>query len=279
MITRTASANWARVVLIIMAVLTLLPLIYHVGISLKTPQQIFDQAVPPFLFPPRFDNYQRVLEEMPVLRFLFNSLVFAGGVTLGQLAIAIPAAFAFSYFNFRFRNLLMSLVILSLMVPFVVTYVPNYLLLAGWRMLNTLHGMILPMLGVSLGFGIFLLRQNFMVFPREVTEAAMIDGANSWQILWRVLVPANIAPIAAVAVYVLINTWNQFIWPLLIGGGAQEAYTLTVAVSLFYSSAESGDTWGALLASSVLAFLPTVVIYLFMRKSILRTFTEGAVKG
>jgi ABC-type glycerol-3-phosphate transport system permease component len=197
----------------------------------------------------------------------------------GQLALALPAAFAFTYFEFRGKTLLLTLVVLSLMVPFVVTYIPNYLLLAGWRMLGTLHGMILPMLGVSLGFGIFLLRQHFMSFPRAVMEAAMIDGANSWQILWRVLIPANLSPIVSVGIYVLINTWNQFVWPRVVAGGRQSAFTLTVAVQVFYTSPEGGDYWGGIMAASVLTSLPTIVIFLLMRKRILKTFVEGAVKG
>ncbi|MBC7810856.1 MAG: carbohydrate ABC transporter permease [Burkholderiales bacterium] len=276
---RLRGINGARVVFPLISLVVLLPLIYQVGISFKNPQQIFSTPVLPFTFPPSFENYVAVLTQMNIPRFLFNSLVFSLGVTLGQLILAIPAAFSFAYFNFRFKNLLLGIVLISLMVPFVVTYIPNYLLLAQWRMINTLHGMILPMLGISLGFGIFLLRQHFMSFPREVMEAAHIDGANSWDVLWRVLLPANLSPVVTVGLYVLINSWNQFIWPLLVGGGNPNSFTLTVAVQIFYTSPEGGDYWGAIMAASVLTSLPTVLIFLLMRKRILTTFVEGAVKG
>jgi len=271
--------NGARIVFWIVTLIVLLPLIYQIGISFKNPQQIFTTPILPFTLPPSLENYAAVIRQMDIPLYLFNSLVFSFGVTSGQLALAIPAAFSFAYFNFRFKNQLLGLVIVSLAVPFVVTYIPNYLLLAQWRMINTLHGMILPMLGISLGFGIFLLRQHFLSFPREVLEAAQIDGANSWDILWRVLLPANLSPVVAVGLYVLINSWNQFIWPLLVGGGNPKSYTLTVAVQLFYTSPEGGDYWGAIMAASVLTSLPTVVIFLLMRKRILTTFVEGAVKG
>lgn len=272
--------HWlSRLLLITAAVLVLTPLIYQLGMSFKNQREIFSQPIPPFVVPPSIDNYISVLSQVPLAQYFLNTLLFAGGVTLGQLAVALPAAFAFSYYRFRFQNVLMAFILLSLMVPFVVTYIPNYLLLARWKLLNTIQGMSLPMIGVSLGFGIFLLRQNFMSFPREVLEAASIDGANSWQILWRILTPANVAPLIAVAVYVLINTWNQFIWPLLVGGGDEGSYTLTVAIQLFYTNVEGGDSWGPLMAGSVLASLPTIIIFLFMREGILRTFTEGAVKG
>lgn len=269
----------SRTILALTTFLVLLPLIYQFGISLKPSQAIFGNPLPPFLFPLDFSHYLTVFESFDIWRYFLTTLLFAGGVTLGQLLLAIPAAFAFSFYDFPLKNALLALVLVSLMVPFVVTYIPNYLLLANWGLLNTVIGMILPMLGVSLGFGIFLLRQNFMSFNKAIIEAAMIDGANSFQILTRVLTPANLSPIFAVAVYVLINTWNQFIWPLLIGGGQPESYTLTVAVQIYFTNVEAGDNWGPLMAASVLSSLPTIIVYLAMRKGILRTFTEGAVKG
>jgi ABC-type glycerol-3-phosphate transport system permease component len=278
--TASRRAVWlSRAILIAVSVLILMPLVYLVGVSFKAPQLIFANPILPFTIPPSLENYQAVLRQMDIPRYLLNSIAFAGSVTLGQLALAIPAAFSFAYFKFRFKNFFLGMIIISLMVPFVVTYIPNYLLLAQWRLINTLPGLILPMLGISLGFGIFLLRQHFMSFPREVMEAAMIDGANSWDILWRVLMPANLSPVLAVGIYVLINTWNQFIWPLLVGGGNPRSYTLTVAVQIFYTSPEGGDYWGAIMAASVLTSLPTAIIFILMRRRVLTTFVDGAIKG
>lgn len=276
---QTRRPIFARSVLLMTTAIVLMPIVYLVGISVKSPSEIFSSPVLPFSIPPTLENYRVVLDQMDIPRYLFNSLIFSLGVALGQLALAIPAAFSFTYFQFRFKTVLLGMVIVSLMVPFVVTYIPNYLLMARWNLINTLPGMVLPMLGVSLGFGIFLLRQHFMSFPQEVFEAAKIDGANSWQILWRVLIPANPSPIMTVALYVLINSWNQFVWPLLVGGGNPDVYTLTVAVQLFYTSPEGGDVWGAIMAASVLTSLPTVLIFLIMRKRVLTTFVDGAVKG
>jgi ABC-type sugar transport system, permease component len=280
MTVRDARAAWtSRLVLLFATLLVAVPLIYQLGMSFKQPGEIFVNVLSPVTLNPTLNNYAVVIQTVPILTYLRNSAAFSLGVTVGQLLLAVPAAYAFSFFDFRFKNLLRALVLISLMVPFVVTYVPNYLLLAQFRLINTLPGLILPMLGVSLGFGVFLLRQHFMSFQREVMEAAMIDGASSWQILTRVVAPANVSAISALAVYILINTWNQFIWPLLIGGGRPEAYTLTVGVQMYFTNPEGGNRWGSLMAASVLTSLPTIVIYLFMRKGILRTFTEGAVKG
>ncbi len=270
---------FAHSLLSLAALIVLLPLIYMVGNSLKPAGRTFENVFLPFTTTVTLQNYQNVLKTVPMFQYLWNSVLFSSGVAIGQLLLALPAAFAFSYYEFRLKKTLLALVILSLMVPFVVTYIPNYLLLAELKLVNTVTGLILPMLGISLGFGIFLLRQHFMSFPKEILEAAMIDGAASWQVLLRVVAPANISAITALLIYILINTWNQFIWPLLIGGGRPQAYTLTVGVQMYFINPEAGNRWGAILAASVLAALPTVIIYLIMRKGVLRTFTEGAIKG
>lgn len=269
----------SRTILLLALLVVVTPLVYLVGLSFKVPEGIFSNPMVPFSWPLDLTNYRNVLRQMDVPKFFLNSLIYAGGVTLGQLLLAIPAAFAFSYYNFRFKNLLMSAVLISLIVPFVVTYVPNYLLLARWGLLNTLPGMIIPMLGISVGFGIFLLRQSFQTFPKEVFDAAHIDGANSWQVLWRVLVPSSWSPIVSVAIYIFIITWNRFIWPLLVGGGDPSSYTMTVAVDIYYANPESGANWGNLMAASVVSTLPIMALYIALRRQILRTFTEGAVKG
>ena len=269
----------ARLALSAASALVLLPFIYLLGISFKPPQAIFDDVLSPFTLTPTLENYRVVIETAPILQYLWNSLVFSAGVAFGQLLLAVLAAYGLSYYEFPLKNLFMALILLSLMVPFVVTYIPNYLLLAQFKLINTLPGLILPMLGVSLGFGVFLLYQHFRSLQKEIIEAAMIDGANSWQILLRVVAPANISPITALLIYVFINTWNQFVWPLLIGGGRAEAYTLTVGVHMYFTNPEGGNRWGSVMAAAMLTALPTLLMYILMRKGILRTFTEGAVKG
>lgn len=269
----------ARLILMTATIIVLLPLLYLLGISFKPPEAIFENVLSPFATAFTIENYRVVLEKVPIFSYLWNSVVFSFGVSIGQIILAVPAAFAFSFYQFRFKNVLLGFVVISLMVPFVVTYIPNYLLLSQLKLINNIVGLILPMLGVSLGFGIFLLRQHFMSFQKEIIEASMIDGANSLQSLTRVITPANVSAITALFIYILINTWNQFIWPLLIGGGRPEAYTLTVGVQMYFTNPEGGSRWGSVMAASMLTALPTVIIYLLMRKGILRTFTEGAVKG
>ncbi|MBI5811595.1 MAG: carbohydrate ABC transporter permease [Meiothermus silvanus] len=265
----------ARGLLLLAVAAVLAPVLYQIGLSLKPASQIFGAPLSPFSWPATLENYRVVLEKLPFGRYLFNTLAFALGVTFGQIVLAVLAAYAFSAYRFRGQGFLFGWVLVSLMIPFVVTYLPNYLLLARLKLLNTLPGLILPMLAG--GYGIFLMRQHFRSFPRSILEAAQVDGASSWQILWRVLVPANLAAISALAVYVFINTWNQFVWPLLVANQPQ-VYVLTVAVQRF-AGGEGVNNWGAMMAAATLATLPTLLLYLAMRRAILETFAEGAVKG
>jgi sn-glycerol 3-phosphate transport system permease protein len=265
----------ARLVLWLACFLLLLPLVYQLGLSLKPSSQIFSQALLPLPLTPSLEHYIGVLNRIPFFGYLLNSLLFSGAVTLGQLLLAIPAAFAFSFGRFRGQPIMFALILVSMMIPFVVTYIPNYLTIASWNLIGTHLGMILPFLGS--GYAVFLMRQHFKSFPSSVLEAAIVDGASQAQVLWRVLVPANLAAIVALAVYLFIQSWNQLIWPMLIAS-KPEVYTLTVGVQRF-AGGEGGNDWGAMMAASVLTNLPTIVLFLLVRKALLSTFSEGALKG
>ncbi len=269
-----SARNLARATLILATGLLLLPLVYQVGLSFKSPNELFGN-LSPIPLAPTLEHYQGVLNRLPFGLYLLNSLLFSFAVTLGQIGLAIPAAYAFSHQKFFGQQLLFSLIVLSMMIPFVITYIPNYLTIASWNLIGTLTGMILPFLGS--GYSVFLLRQHFLAFPRSVLEAAVVDGASTWQVLWRVLAPANLAAIISLAVYLFIQSWNQLIWPMLIAS-TPAVYTLTVGVQRF-AGGEGGNDWGAMMAAAVLTNLPTIGLFLLVRKGLLATFSDGAVKG
>ncbi|MCS7195029.1 MAG: carbohydrate ABC transporter permease [Meiothermus sp.] len=253
--------------------LCFLPLLYQLGLSLVPPERLF--ASPwPFSLPITLENYRVVLEKLPLARYAFNSLVFALGSTLGQLVLGLLAAYAFAFRRFALAELLFALFVASMLVPFVVTYLPSYLLLARLELLNTHLGLILPML--TAGYATFLLRQRFLSFPKEILEAALVDGASTLQILWRVLVPANQATLVALSITLFIGAWNQFVWPMLVAS-RPEMYVLTVAVQRF-AGGEGANAWGPLMAASVLATLPALLLFLAFRKRILETLLEGGVR-
>jgi len=265
----------AHSVLILAVATTFAPLVWMFGMSLKPQAQVFVDPLNPLTFSPTLENYLTVFSTSDVARQLVNSVVFAGGVTLGQIAIAVPAAYAFSQWAFRGSRLLFAAFLLTLPVPFVVFYVPNYVLLAKLDLLNTYAGMILPQ--VASAFGIFLLRQHFKAFPRSVLDAARVDGASEWTILWRIVLPASRAAVFALSVFVFINTWNEYVWPLLVARDS-EMQILTVGVTQF-AGAEAGTRWGAIMAAAALASLPTLLVYLVIRKQIIAVVLDGAVKG
>ncbi len=265
----------ARALLWFAIILVLLPLIYQLGISFKPEQDIFASPLSPISLSPTLEHYRRVFSSVPVGRYALNSLLFATAVTLGQILVSILAAYSLALLRPSGTRLAFGLIVLSLMVPFVVTYLPNYLSLASWGLLNSFAGLCLPMM--ASGYGAFLLYGHFSSFPRSILEAAQVDGASRAQTLWRVVVPAHRAPLTALAVTVFIQTWNQYVWPLLVMK-RPENYTLTVAVQSF-AGGEGMNAWGPMMAVGVLASLPTMALYLLMRRGVLSTFADGAVKG
>jgi len=256
-------------------VTTFVPLAWMLGMSLKPQELVFANPLNPLPLPLSLENYLDVFGKTDVGRQFLNSVVFAGGVTLGQLAIAVPAAYAFSQWSFRGSNVLFAAFLLTMPVPFVVFYVPNYVLMARLDLLNTYAGMILPQ--IASAYGIFLLRQHFKAFPRSVLDAARVDGAGEWTIVWRIVLPASRAAVFALAVFVFVNAWNEFVWPLLVAR-EPEMHILTVGVAQF-ASAQAGVRWGPIMAAAAVACAPPLLAYLLVRKRILAVIMEGAVKG
>lgn len=263
-----------HLLLILAVAFTFAPLLWMLGLSLKQPAGIFDQPLRPLPARPTLANYQDVLERLDVARQLLNSVIFAGGVTLLQLAIAIPAAFAFARWKFRGNTLLFSLMLLSIPIPFVVYYVPNYVLMARWDLLNSYAGMILPQ--AASAYAIFLLRQHFRAFPQAIIEAARLDGAGDLRLLVQVVLPNTVGAITALAIIIFIATWNEYVWPLLIAPD-KSMYTLTVAVGAM-SGGEGGTRWGATMAAAAIASAFTLGAYLVSRKRLLKAMAEGGVK-
>lgn len=263
-----------RTILIAAILFSLAPLLYMFGVSLKTDPEIFANPSNPLPLNPNISSYLQAIEGLNYWRMLFVSIAYALGVTLGQIFIALPAAYVFTFARFWGREALFSLFLVTLTIPFVVTYIPNYLLLAQFKLLNTLPGMILPQ--IANAYGIFLLRQNFQAFPKSIVEVARVDGISHWNILWKIIAPSHFPTLVALCVYIFVSTWNQYIWPLLVAQKS-EMYTLTVGVQNF-ANAEGGSNWSVLMAAATLATLPTFVTFLLVQRQILNTLTEGAIK-
>lgn len=257
------------------AFLMLYPLLFMFSTSFKDMNQIFQSSLNPFSWPPTMANYEVVLEKFPFYRYLGNTLYISVIVTLGKLVTSLLAAFAFVYYEFRGKEKLFSAMLLTFFIPTTVLVMPNYLLMSKMGLLNNPWGVILPELAD--GMGIFLLRQTMRGIPRALLEASRLDGATSFTILRRIILPLVKPSIFATSIFFFINSWNEYFWPLLILAD-RDSYTLPLALQMFIS-AEGGSEWGIAMAVAMFTTLPPLILYLFTQKFILSTFMQSGMKG
>jgi sn-glycerol 3-phosphate transport system permease protein len=255
--------------------LMLFPLLWMLRTSLMPSERIFGAGLGLLPVPPTLEHYSYALTRVPLLRYLLNSLLVATPVTLVQLLTSLLAAYAFARFDFVGRTVLFWLVLGALLVPDTVTIIPNYLLIANLGWLNSYQGLIAPQAASALG--IFLLRQQLRAFPTALLEAARLDGANSWQSLWLVVVPSLGPVLAALGITFFLQAWNEYLWPRLIA--TDEAMLLIQVAIQRFNSAEAGAQWGPLMAAATIASLPPLLVYLVLQRRILATFVSSGVKG
>ena len=260
--------------MVLVALIVLFPLLYALGTSLKTAGEV--NQYPPSLVPRVVDlsNYPAALRVAPIARFLLNSLIQSGAVMLGQLVTSALAAFAFSYIEFRGRQILFFLFLSTLMIPAEVTLIPNYLTIRSLGWLNSYPALVAPFLATA--FGTFLLRQFFLTVPRELWDAALIDGCSRLRFLVRILVPLARPALATLAIYAFLSTWNQYLWPLLVINSQQMR---TVQVGLAVLQSQEAVSWNLVMAGIVMIVAPTLFLFLVGYRHVVRGLTAGAVKG
>jgi sn-glycerol 3-phosphate transport system permease protein len=207
-------------------------------------------------------------------RWIINSFVVAGLVTLGQLITSALAAYALATLNFPGKNIFFFAFLGTLLIPWEATIIPNYLTIVGLQWKDSYQGMIVPFL--ASGFGIFLLRQYFLTIPRDLYEAAVIDGCGRTRYLWSILLPLSRPALGTVAVYAFLNTYNQYYWPLLVTDST-EWRTTQVGISIFRSSEIA--VFNLQMAATLIVLLPTVLLLALGQRQLVRGLTEGAVKG
>jgi multiple sugar transport system permease protein len=261
-------------ILIAGSVVMLLPFLWMISTSLKRPPEIF--TFPPVWIPSRlaWENYATTVSVMPFGRFYFNSFVVAASVTILQLLTSSLAAFAFARLRFRGRSALFLLYLATLMIPFQVTMLPNFVLMRylGWY--DTYQALILP--PAFSAFSTFLLRQYFLGIPLDLDEAARIDGASSFRIWWSIITPLSGPVLAALTIFVFLGNWNDFLWPLVITNSI-EMRTLPVGLSTFQG--QYNVQWHLLMAGSVIAMLPVLIIYIIGQRWFIRGITRSGLGG
>ena len=259
---------------IVMAVFILFPLLYTVSVSLMPSDQLFTMDMNLLPKSPTLDNYARALTQVPLVRFILNSFLVAGCITLGQIVTCSLAAFAFSFLEFRGKNVLFMLVMATMMVHGEATIISNYLTVSSMGLLDTYPVLILPSLTSAMG--IFLFRQFYMTFPKSLYESAKLDGCGNLKFIVKILIPLTKSAIGAMAVYTFINAWNMYMWPLLVTG-SEEMRTVQIGISMLNSVDAQSIT--LMMAGVVAIIIPSMVIFIVGQKQLIRGMFSGAVKG
>lgn len=252
-----------------LAIFAALPILWMYLGTFRTPNELFTSIVP---LHPTLDNIRSALDAMPFWTLLENTVLMAIGVSLGQLFTGLLAAYGFACWRFRGQHALFLLVIATWLVPFQVTMLPNYVLLARLGLLNSVAGTIVPQLASA--FAIVLLRQHLKSFPRELLEASRVDGNSSWTTLWKVIVP-NLTPVlAALEIILFVGAWNEYFWPLLVFHTPDSVLQLGMNGLLNTES----TNYGALMAAAGLATLPVLLLYVVLQRRIVNAFVRSGIK-
>ncbi|WP_276353843.1 carbohydrate ABC transporter permease [Cohnella caldifontis] len=272
------SSKWSAGVrylfLMLCALAVLYPILFAFSNAFMTPEE--SQAYPPAMFPSRLylRNFADVLGLVPIGRFLLNSLVVSAVIMAGQLVTASLAAYAFAFVPFRGKNAVFFLFLSTMMIPWEVTIIPNYLTVKSWGWMDSYAGLTIPFLAST--FGIFLLRQFFLQMPKELIEAARMDGCGHLRVFAIIVLPLARPALATLGVYVFLNAWNQYLWPLLITNTDTKR---TVQIGISMLKWEEFISYGLLLAGVSLVLLPSLLLLALGLKQLVRGITAGAVKG
>ena len=263
------------VLLILLALLVLAPLLWLVSTSLKGPaENIFSS--PPALLPvsPSFDAYARLFRDSSLTTYLLNSTVVSALAVAANLLFCSLAAYPLARMRFAGRGLVLGLVVATILIPFQVVMIPLYLLMVQLGLRNTLLALVIPQAATA--FGLYLLRQSFLGVPKDLEEAARIDGCSRLGEWWNVMIPAARADLITLAMFVFIGTWSDFLWPLVI---LDDPALYTLPLGLQQLSSSFSLDWRVVAAGSVVSILPVLLLFVLLQKFILPSSTSDAVKG
>lgn len=259
---------------ILFALFMLFPLLYSVSVSIMPGDELFTMDLNILPSNPTFENYVRAFTQVPLVRFILNSFLVAGCITIGQIITCSLAAFAFSFLEFKGKNFLFMLVMATMMVPGEAVIISNYLTVSSMGILDTYIVLILPSLTSAMG--IFLFRQFYMTFPISLYESAKLDGCGNLRFIVKILIPLTKSAIGAMAVYTFINAWTMYMWPLLVTG-SEEMRTVQIGISMLNSVDAQSIT--LMMAGVVAIIIPSMVIFIVGQKQLISGMFSGAVKG
>ncbi|MGC8545285.1 carbohydrate ABC transporter permease [Athalassotoga sp.] len=281
------------ITLIVYAVISLTPFIWALLVSIapmsyllngkstgvnimQWPPEINIFKLPPEVFgaPSTLSNYNQVFTVTPYARWILNTVIYAGFVTIGNLFFDAMAGYAFAKLKFPGKDIIFTILLGTLMVPFPVTIIPVYNLLVNFNLVNTYAGLIFPK--IASVTGLFLMRQFYMSVPDELDEAAKVDGAGIFRRFWQIDSPVALPAFATLAIYTFMGMWNDFFWPLIVTSN-KNMFTLAMGLNYFRTSYYT--FWQLMMAASLLMTIPMIVIFLSFQRYFVETDISSAVKG
>jgi multiple sugar transport system permease protein len=262
------------VVMCVLSGLMIYPFFFMVSTSLKDSPEVFANILRPLGERLRFDNYVTVLSTVNMGRYLLNTAIVALGVTIGQIITSVLGGYAFARIDFPGRNLIFRIYLGTIMIPFVVIMIPTYRLMLAFGWVDKLHALIIPWIFTA--YGTFLMRQFFATVPKELEEAALIDGASRFTILWRIFVPLAGPAIATLFTISFLYAWNSFIWPLVVIQ-SKTNYVVTLGLADIQGGYHAQPP--LVLAGATLAILPTVLVFLLAQRYFVEGIATTGLKG
>ncbi len=261
-------------ILVIFAVTFIYPFLWMISATLKPEIEIQY----PNLIPSEFSlkSYYNVFMKIPIGRAFFNSLFVSGSVTTLVLVFSSMVGYALAQLKFRGRELLFSIMLLTMMIPFQVTLIPMYVLMVKFGWVNTYMALIFPAM-ISV-FGIFLLRQYFKAFPKALIEVARLDGCSELYIVFKLVWPNSIPALVTVGIITFMNSWNDVLWPIIVIR-KQELMTMPQMVTLFATGGQADAQMGTILAAATLLAIPVVILYLIFQRQFIESMASSGIKG
>ncbi|MGX6591949.1 carbohydrate ABC transporter permease [Cetobacterium ceti] len=254
-------------------IFTLIPFLWMFLTSVKTLGESIQ--VPPIIFPEKFkwENYKNIINLMPFGNFYYNTVLYTFFRTVGQIIFCSMAAYAFARIEFPFRNTIFLILLAILMIPGQIFLLPQYIIIQKMGLLNTLTGLLLP--GLFSSFGTFLMRQFFMTLPKELEEAAIIDGCNHFQIYYKIMLPLVKPGLVALIIITALASWNQLMWPLIVNTSTDK---MTLSAGLASLAGQHGTDYPLAMAGAILGVLPMIIMFIIFQKKFIEGMASTGIK-
>ena len=270
----TSEYKW-HILLILFVIVSLFPIVFAISSSFKELNEAYSNVFGIIPKNPTINNYKEVILRLPFYKITENTFFIATTVTVFKVITSVLAAYSFVYFDFKYKNILYFILISTIFIPFIVTMIPNYLTVSKLGLNDKLLGVILPQL--SDATGIFLIRQSMKTIPKALIEVAELENVGHFKRMRDIVIPLVKPAIISTGIMFFINSWNEYVWPVLILK-SKENFTLPLALQLFISS-EGGTDFTIAMAVSVITMIIPLILYIIFQKYIINTFTSSGIKG